>query len=131
MVSSLALPAAETWFAPVLAEPAREEIVILRGARRIPADLYRPPTPGAALLIVHGLSRAGRRHPETVRFARLIGRQGQLVLALLAGALETEPDRRTLGAIAARRLAAPAGDTRELEARLGGDGRAVPETPGT
>ena len=222
---SLALPATGIWFSHLLAEPVREDIVIVSGARRIQADLYRPPTPHAALLIVHGLSRAGRRHPELVRLARLIGQQGQLVLvpefeglaqfaltgtevedigaalrdlarrghatgiagfsfgagpallaaadvpgvrlvgsfggyadlanviayvttgvhtfherryvqrqeeynrwkllALLAGVLETQPDRRTLDAIAARRLANPSSDTRELEAQLGDNGRAV------
>jgi len=44
------------------------------------ADLYRPTTPRAALLLVHGLSRAGRRHAELVRLARLLARHGQLVL---------------------------------------------------
>jgi fermentation-respiration switch protein FrsA (DUF1100 family) len=39
--------------------------------------------------------------------------------------LETQPDRRTLDAIAARRLANPSSDTRELEAQLGDNGRAV------
>jgi pimeloyl-ACP methyl ester carboxylesterase len=222
---NLALPATEAWLSPVLAEPVREDIVIVSAARRIPADLYRPAKPRAALLIVHGLSRAGRRHPDLVRLARLLGQHGQLVLvpeleglvqfaltgtevedigaalrdlaarghavgiagfsfgagpallaaadapevrivgsfggyadlanviayvttgvhsfhgkryaqrqeeynrwkllALLAAILETEPDRRTLSAVATRRLADPASDTRELEAQLGRDGRAV------
>jgi pimeloyl-ACP methyl ester carboxylesterase len=221
----LALPVTEAWFSPILPDVVREEVVIVSGARQIPADLYRPPNPRAALVIVHGLSRAGRRHPEIVRLARLVGQHGQLVLvpeldglvqfalsgtevedlaaalrhlrawgypvgiagfsfgagpallaaaevpdirvvgsfggyadlvnviayittgthgfagqrytqrqeeynrwkllALLAGVLERGPDRGTLAAIAERRLANPANDTRELEVRLGPSGHAV------
>jgi hypothetical protein len=76
----LALPATETWFSPVLPEVLRQDVVIVSGARKIPADLYGPPAPRAALVIVHGLSRSGRRHPEIVRLARLLGQHGQLVL---------------------------------------------------
>jgi hypothetical protein len=216
---TLALPA------PVQAEPFREEITIASAGRRIAADLYRPPHPRAALVVVHGLSRAGRRHPEIVRLARLLSQRGQIVvvpqvaglvefaltgtevddlgavlrdaaargyatgivgfsfgagpallaaadvgglrvvgsfggyadltnvigyittgvhafhghryhqrqeeynrwklLALLSGLVPGEADRRTLGAIAARRLANPADDTGELEARLQTPGRGV------
>jgi dienelactone hydrolase len=77
---ALALPVTEAWFSPILSDVVREDVVIVSPARRIPADLYRPVNPRAALVIVHGLSRAGRRHPEIVRLARLIGRHGQLVL---------------------------------------------------
>jgi hypothetical protein len=77
---SLALPTTEAWIAPVLPAPVREEITIASGDRRIPADLYRPPRPRAALLIVHGLSRAGRHHPEIVRLARLLSQRGHVVL---------------------------------------------------
>ncbi len=52
----------------------------MSAARRIPADLYRPAKPRAAILIVHGLSRAGRRHPDLVRLACLLGQHAQLVL---------------------------------------------------
>lgn len=52
----------------------------MEGQRRLVADLYRPPRPRAGLVLVHGLSRAGRRHPELVRLARLLARQGTLVL---------------------------------------------------
>jgi fermentation-respiration switch protein FrsA (DUF1100 family) len=222
---ALALPASEAWFSPILADVVREDVVIVSGDRRIPADLYRPVSPRAALVVVHGLSRAGRRHPEIVRLARSISRHRQLVLvpeldglvrfaltgtevddlraalrhlrtsgapvgiagfsfgagpallaaaeapdvrvvgsfggyadltnviafvttgahgfggqryaqrqeeynrwkllALLAGVLERGPDRGPLAVIAERRLANPADDTRELEARLGADGQAV------
>jgi pimeloyl-ACP methyl ester carboxylesterase len=47
------------------------------------------------------------------------------LLALLAGVLERGGDRGPLAAIAERRLANPADDTRELEAGLGADGQAV------
>ena len=58
---TLALPATEAWLTPLQAEPLREEIAIVSAGRRISADLYRPPHPRAALVVVHGLSRAGRR----------------------------------------------------------------------
>jgi len=77
---SLALPANEASLARVFPDPVREEIVLSAGSRAIQADLYRPGTPRAALLLVHGLSRAGRRHGELVRLARLLARHGQLVL---------------------------------------------------
>jgi fermentation-respiration switch protein FrsA (DUF1100 family) len=77
---ALALPATEAWFSPILADVVREDVVIVSGDRRIPADLYRPADPRTALVLVHGLSRAGRRHPEIVRLARLISRHRQLVL---------------------------------------------------
>ena len=222
---ALAIPASESRLAILRSEPVREEIVIQGVGRPIVADLYRPAAPRAALVLVHGLSRAGRRHPELVRLARLLARHRQLVvvpefqglveftlsgaevesirgalhyaaalgypvgiagfsfgagpallaaadvpdvrlvasfggyadlrnviayvttgahafgdrryvqrqeeynrwklLALLAGFLDSEPDRRALGAIAARRLADPATDTRAAEATLGADGRAA------
>src|SRR5207247_10343405 len=50
------------------------------GGRRLVADLYRPSAQRGALLLVHGLSRAGRRHPDLVRLARLLARQHRLVL---------------------------------------------------
>lgn len=77
---SLALPATEASLAPFFPDSVREEIVLSAGSRRIPADLYRPVKPRAALLLVHGLSRAGRRHAELVRLARLLARHGELVL---------------------------------------------------
>jgi dienelactone hydrolase len=76
----LAVPSAEPWLAPVLSEVATEEVPVEAGGRRLVADLYRPPAPGGALLLVHGLSRAGRRHPELVRLARLLARHRRLVL---------------------------------------------------
>ena len=80
LAMSLALPATEPWLALALPDPVREEIVLAAGGRQIPADLYRAAKPRAALLLVHGLSRAGRRHPELARLARLLARHGALVL---------------------------------------------------
>src|SRR2546422_675846 len=61
---TLALPGAESWLAPLHAEVVVEEMSIEAGGRRLVADLYRPSAPRGGLLLVHGLSRAGRRHPE-------------------------------------------------------------------
>ena len=44
------------------------------------ADLYRPARPRRALVLVHGLSSAGRRHPELMRLAGLLAAHGQLVM---------------------------------------------------
>jgi hypothetical protein len=60
--------------------PARAEVVIRAGARAIAADLYRPAAPRGALLLVHGLSRLGRRQPDLERLARLLAERGQVVL---------------------------------------------------
>src|SRR5207253_7895515 len=68
---SLALPATEASLARVFPDPVREEIVLSAGSRAIQADLYRPGTPRAALLVVHVRSRACRRHDEVGRRARL------------------------------------------------------------
>jgi fermentation-respiration switch protein FrsA (DUF1100 family) len=77
---SLAFPATEAWLAPLLQAPVREEVSIATRSRPLAADLYRPPRVRAALLLVHGLSRAGRRHPELARLANLLARHGHLVL---------------------------------------------------
>jgi fermentation-respiration switch protein FrsA (DUF1100 family) len=76
----LAFPSSEPWLQPFFQEPAREELVIPANGRGLNADLYRPPKPRGGLVLVHGLSRAGRRHPELARLARLLARHGQLVL---------------------------------------------------
>lgn len=52
----------------------------MEGRRPLVADLYHPSRPRAGLVLVHGLSRAGRRHPELVRLARLLAGQGTTVL---------------------------------------------------
>jgi hypothetical protein len=86
---NLAAPGTEAWVAPFRPRPVRQEITVASGVRRIPADLYRPPRPRAALVVVHGLSRAGRRHPEIERLARLLSQRGHLVLVPeIAGLVE-------------------------------------------
>src|SRR2546422_5468826 len=75
-----ALPGAGSWLAPLRAEVVVEEMSIEAGGRRLVADLSRPSAPRGALLLVHGLSRAGRRHPDLVRLASLLARQHRLVL---------------------------------------------------
>ena len=75
---ALALPATEGWLR--FETPAREEVTIPGDGGSLSADLYRPGQPRGALLLVHGLSRAGRRHPELARLARLLAEHGRLVL---------------------------------------------------
>lgn len=77
--AALALPALNGWLPPVT-EPAREEVGVAAGDHELPADLYHAARPRGTLLLVHGLSRDGRRHPELVRLARLLARHGQTVL---------------------------------------------------
>src|SRR2546425_3479388 len=77
---ALAAPGAEPWLAPLASEWTREEIRLSVDGRSLDAALYRPTKPRGALLLVHGLSLAGRRHPDLERLARLLARQGQLVL---------------------------------------------------
>jgi hypothetical protein len=77
---ALAAPTAEPWVAVVRAAPVREEISIPAGSEALAADLYRPARARVALLLVHGLSRAGRRQPDLARLATLLGRHGVLVV---------------------------------------------------
>ena len=77
---SLAAPAAEKWFAPVWERTTREDITLPDGFGGLQADLYRPVHPRGSLLLVHGLSRDGRRQHDLAHLAHLLGRQGLLVL---------------------------------------------------
>lgn len=77
---ALAVPSSEVWLEHFFQEPAREEIVIPANGRALYANLYRPANPRGAILLVHGLSRAGRSHAELMRLARLLAQHGQLVL---------------------------------------------------
>jgi dienelactone hydrolase len=77
---ALAAPSLDAWLGGRSAGPVGAEVTVPAGGRQLLADLYRPAAPRGALLLVHGLSRAGRRHPELVRLARLLSRHGQLVL---------------------------------------------------
>lgn len=83
---ALAAPAADARLSRWLGEAVMDEITFPAGERTIRADLYRPPgasTDAASppgLVLVHGLSPAGRRQPDLARLARLLARHGQLVL---------------------------------------------------
>lgn len=78
--AALAVPAVDAWLSPLLPRITTSEITIDVAGRPLRADVYRPATPRAGIVLVHGLSRAGRRHPELVRLARLLAERGQLVL---------------------------------------------------
>jgi hypothetical protein len=81
LAAAVALPTAGGWLGPVLHQTvAREEILVDAPGQQLEADLYRPARPRRALLLVHGLSPAGRRHPELMRLAALLAAHGQLVL---------------------------------------------------
>jgi hypothetical protein len=75
---ALALPAAESWLPG--ADIVREEVQIPFAGRMVAADLYRSARPRGTILLVHGLSAAGRRQPDLARLARLLARQGPLAL---------------------------------------------------
>lgn len=77
---ALAAPSVQRWHDRLVPAPLHEEVSLETAGRRLAADLYRPGTPRGAMLLVHGLSTAGRRHPELVRLARLLTQHGQLVL---------------------------------------------------
>jgi len=80
--AALAAPRLEGWLAWMSREPVRQTVSLPVGSRRLEADLYRPA--GRArrgpVVLVHGLSRAGRHHVELMRLARLLAREGELVL---------------------------------------------------
>jgi len=75
---ALAFPAAEGWLPG--ADVLREEVQIPFAGRTVAADLYRSGRPRGVVLLVHGLSAAGRRQPDLARLARLLARHGPLVL---------------------------------------------------
>ncbi len=76
----LAVPAAAPWLEPLGAPVTREAFAYAAAGGAVEADLYRPRHPRGALLLVHGLSPAGRRHADLVRLARLLAQRGQAVL---------------------------------------------------
>ena len=77
---SLAAPITEHWFSPFRQGAPRDDITLPAQFGGLRADLYRPAHPRGALLLVHGLSRAGRRQPDLARLAHLLARHGMLVL---------------------------------------------------
>ena len=80
--AALAAPRLEGWLAWASREPVRETVSLPVGSRRLEADLYRPAgrVPSGPVVLVHGLSRAGRHQVELMRLARLLAREGELVL---------------------------------------------------
>ena len=109
---ALAVPRAEPWLAPLLSTVSVEEVSVEVPGGRLAADLYRPAAPRGALLLVHGLSPAGRRHVELARLARLLARHQRLVLvpqfeglaAFRLSGREVDEVAAALGALAARGL---------------------------
>jgi hypothetical protein len=77
---ALAAPVTEKWLSPLWERAPREDITLPARFGGLRADLYRPAHPRGALLLVHGLSRAGRRQPDLARLAHLLGSQGMLVV---------------------------------------------------
>jgi pimeloyl-ACP methyl ester carboxylesterase len=74
----LAVPAAEAWLPAFRSAP--QEVAFSFPGRDLTADVYRPAQAHGTLVIVHGLSRAGRRQPDLVRLARHLAGHGQVVL---------------------------------------------------
>src|SRR5438093_1188901 len=101
---ALALPATENWLPGT--EVTREEVPIPFAGRMLAADLYRPAhrpaRPRGVILLVHGLSPAGRRQPDLTRLGRLLARHGQLGLvpqfATLAAFTLDGPEIAAIGA---------------------------------
>jgi predicted alpha/beta-fold hydrolase len=78
---ALAAPSLEGWRSTAHPDARREEIAIPVGdGRALRAHLYRPAREEGAVVLVHGLSPAGRQHPDLVRLAFALARRGQLVL---------------------------------------------------
>jgi len=106
---ALAVPQAEPWLAPLLHAVSVEELSVEIPGGRLAADLYRPAAPRGALLLVHGLSRAGRRHAELARLARLAQHQRLVLVPQFEGMVafrlsgrEVDEVAAALGALAAR-----------------------------
>lgn len=71
-----------TWFTDV-ADLVEEELTLARGALEVPATLVRPrrrsgPVPG--WIVLHGITRPGRRHRQLRRFARAVASTGAAAL---------------------------------------------------
>lgn len=80
LATELAMPRADAWLAPLGGSVVREDVRIPAGVRPLAADLYRPARARGAVVLVHGLSSAGRRHPELTRLADLLARHGLVAL---------------------------------------------------
>jgi pimeloyl-ACP methyl ester carboxylesterase len=68
---------------PVPGSTVSDEVHYSRGTEALPASIYRPAGTGRALpgwVVLHGLTRPGRRHPSLIRFVRAIARAGNIVM---------------------------------------------------
>lgn len=60
-----------------------EETELLRQDRSVPATIFRPApllSPLPAWVVLHGITRPGRRHPTLLRFVRALASSGAVVL---------------------------------------------------
>lgn len=77
---ALAVPSAERLLRPLAVVPAHTEVHLRVADGRLAADLYNPAAPRSTLVLVHGLSRSGREHPELARLAQLLASRDIAVL---------------------------------------------------
>jgi dienelactone hydrolase len=86
-VLSRAMPSTARFFReylrPTEGSTVADEVCYQRADEQVEATVYRPsrqrgPLPG--WLVLHGLTRPGRRHPGLIRFARAIARSGSIVM---------------------------------------------------
>lgn len=62
---------------------AERDVVVDRGDRSVPATLFLPrrgPESSVRWVVLHGITRPGRRHPSLLRFARSLAATGAAVL---------------------------------------------------
>jgi len=76
----LALPNAPSWLARDPGQVVRKDVTISAAPGPLRADVYRPPRISERIVLVHGLSRLGRRQPDLERLARLLAGHGLLVV---------------------------------------------------
>src|SRR5262245_21483062 len=77
---SLAAPSATSWLDAFRKAPPRTDIQFAGASGTLQADLYQPSRSRGCLLLVHGLSRLGRRQPDLERLARLLAERGLTVV---------------------------------------------------
>lgn len=80
LTAKLASPATARMLAPLDPPVTRTELRLGVEAGALTVDVYRAPAGSGVLVLVHGLSRAGPRHPELERLARLLAARGRMVL---------------------------------------------------
>ena len=68
---------------PAAGSTLGEDVLYERAADQVEATIHRPATQRGTLpgwVVLHGLTRPGRRHPALVRFARAVARAGNVVM---------------------------------------------------